>query len=308
MADARFSRNELFRLDNTKGIKDRIEGLYEERTAREQFCDFAVNAPFRESIVTKKGRKVRDAADLELLKSYRVSASFRPVQEESGFGPGEDAELSDLLGQTIFVSDPVLKVALSVLGEGWPRMISFDELLKEIIESGKAHVLSEEVSSDHLLSELVSLYRRDLLTFSCCNPPLSSEVFETPAASPFAAIQARSSSLITNLRYETVELDNFEKELLKHTDGTKTKDELIEILLKTLEERGGVLKEDGAEISDPTRKREIITSLCTQGLETLKMAGLLRLESGKENSRVAEPKSSLARTVLSFFNRSWKGS
>ena len=66
----------------------------------------------------------------------------------------------------------------------------------------------------------------------CTQPPrFTLEVTARPVASPLARLQARSANNVTNLRHETVMLDEVGRMLLKHLDGSRDRAGLRDILM-----------------------------------------------------------------------------
>jgi methyltransferase-like protein len=54
---------------------------------------------------------------------------------------------------------------------------------------------------------------------------------ELPVASPLARLQAATAAEVTNLRHETVRLDDIESHVLRQLDGTRSRNVLLTELL-----------------------------------------------------------------------------
>lgn len=276
IADARMSRNELNRLHKTAVSEAVVRGCAEyttDRRSREQFMDFVFHTPFRESVICRKGRDVAAEAAVEKLERCFFAASFEPLEQETHLDRECEEEFVDLGGQHIFITRPAVKLALAALRKAWPSSAGFESLWESIRNS--IHAGSAVFTKDRLAAALFDLYRKDYVDVSLNDAPVAIQIAERPRVTAFAALQARTGQIVTNLRYETVELGDLERELMQFLDGTRDRGMLRDALLLSLAEHGARLQEDGVEISDPERQKELVATLVDDGLESLRKAGLL---------------------------------
>ncbi len=276
IADARLSRNELFRLDREQERQAvEISERFRERTVRECFLDFAFHTPFRESIICRKGRVPETAADAGILEKFFFSSAYQAVEGEPDLRTDIDEEFMDPAGQHIFVSRPALKASLEAMHGAWPGALSFDALWNGPGAGVRKDEAQAGLTPDRFASMLLDLAGKDYIDFRLAAPGLAVVVSGKPEASPLARLQARRGSLVTNLRYESVEIDDFQRDLLQFLDGTRTREDLVNMLLHSLAERGARIHEGGEEIQEPERRRELVITLLGDGLELIRKAGLL---------------------------------
>ena len=95
-------------------------------------------------------------------------------------------------------------------------------------------------------------------------------------ASPWARYQAREEAKVTNLRHERVEIDPLNQYLLPFLDGSRDREDLVEVLLAGPVAGGKlVVEQDDKPVTDPAEAREILASELQANLEWLARAALL---------------------------------
>ena len=116
-------------------------------------------------------------------------------------------------GAMYTTSDPLTADALRHLSEISPQSRGFASLLTEARLSDKG---AQTLSANLLQAFSCSAQLVELQTFA---PVFSLEVSEYPLASPLARLQARRSSIVSNLRHEQIILDDLHTRLLPLLDG-----------------------------------------------------------------------------------------
>ncbi|NMC64497.1 MAG: methyltransferase domain-containing protein [SAR324 cluster bacterium] len=279
ISDARLSRNDSFRLIKDGSLlKFEPKLLYEfpETHTRAQVLDFAFHTPFRESIVSKvKDSPTAPMLNSESLQKLFFSASFESIEGEPELGRETEEEFIDLAGHRAFLSKAVLKAALIAMREAWPRNIDFKTLFLKVIKLGKEKFSQSAFDNSTLILGLLDLAKQDFIDISLNSINVASTISSKPRVSPFAQYQARQSNIVTNLRYESVELGPFERDLIQHLNGERDLGAIANLLLSSLSEDGAHIKEGGETVLDPERQRVLVTTLLNDGLETLRKAALL---------------------------------
>ena len=133
---------------------------------------------------------------------------------------------------------PLVKAALVHLNKVRPKALSLETLLAdthfslgfEDIATQKPKRLAEDMRI--LSANLLACFSRGLVSLHVHQPRFSLEVSEYPVASPVARllVQERNTQ-ITNLRHERVDLDEFDRYLIRHLDGKHNFDDLLKIFL-----------------------------------------------------------------------------
>jgi hypothetical protein len=96
-----------------------------------------------------------------------------------------------------------------------------------------------------LAEGLLASYLGGLVELHTCPPPCIRAGSDRPIASPLARYQAASTDRVTNLRQELLKLDDLDRRLVQHLDGSRDRAALGEILgggqVESLESRLGRL-------------------------------------------------------------------
>jgi hypothetical protein len=127
-------------------------------------------------------------------------------------------------GSELTTSHPLTKAAFLVLGEEWPRWIPVPELLvrarARIAEAGGPSPDDEDERS--LLRFLLQGCGAEAVQLRSQPCPFVTVPTERPRASALARLQALRGDGVTNLRHETVRLDDaVVRKLLSLLDGTR---------------------------------------------------------------------------------------
>ena len=151
-------------------------------------------------------------------------------------------------GATFSTDHPLSKAAMMCLADAWPKPIQFEALLQQaltlledeqtqtgnlpdpipasptVLEREKKALAANLLKAYDYNPVLVELHSADL---SLLNLPT-----ERPTVTPWALLQAQGQNWVTNLRHERVQLDDFERFLLLHLDGSKDVPSLVEIFME----------------------------------------------------------------------------
>jgi SAM-dependent methyltransferase len=232
-------------------VADVVRSLAKDPMEVQQVLDFASNRAFRQSVLCRDDRT--PGPDGTAVRSFHVSSPLRSVaagaREETFAVPW---------GWTLTTGDPALRAALAQLGARWPAPIPFDALGPGL-----------EVS-------LLDAFARGMIEFQAAPPRFTTSTDGRPAASPLARLQSLSGSIVTNLRHEQVSLDELSRSWLPFLDGSRTGQELID-LLSSLSDEGqvAVRTPDGAPVTDPAERRRMLSDAVGIFLRRMADAALL---------------------------------
>ncbi len=199
----------------TREVLARTRGLLD----REQYLDFLTKRTFRGTLLCREEGAINRQIDGARLEGLHVAAHVRAVAGElAGNGP---LRFQSRTGGTVTTELPLLKAALTVLGERRPQSMPFELLL----EAARDRLGLEPAPTDTdvlgrnlisaFASQVVDLYGRPLE--AACEPS------ERPLACPLARHMARLGSEVTNLRHELMILREPDRQLLLSCDGTSSK-------------------------------------------------------------------------------------
>lgn len=229
----------------------------------EQYMDFLRNSTFRQTLLCHADITIDRVLnpDSSWLRKIYVAGHSQPVKEESSSLDNSTAHFRSSDGQEAITSHPVSKAAMLHLVQTSPQAILladlFDVAVRQVYQKEQAALDKDIIDRDirALLDFLMDSYSQStrLIELKAHKPRFVLSTSEKPLGSKVARWQAQlGRTEVTNLRHERVDLDNVSKFLLPHLDGKHNLEELLEILVKSVNQ--GVIKQDraGNELSAGT--------------------------------------------------------
>jgi SAM-dependent methyltransferase len=259
-ADADFAamRAEAF----APAVGEEVRRLSPDRLRQEQYLDFLRNQAFRRTLLCRDDQAASAEPRPEALEHLQASSRAEP---ESA-GPGPSLAAPGLFrspdGTTRPVDDPLLRAALLALAEVWPESLPFETLRAAVLSRlGPGHAPGPATPVPFgLHRSLLNGYLAGLLELHVCPPSCVRAVSRRPVACPLARHQAACGAAVTNLRHEVVELNELDRQLVRHLDGSRDAPGLVEVLTE-LSVRGALrLFHEGAALTDAQRLREHLSS------------------------------------------------
>ena len=123
---------------------------------------------------------------------------------------------------------PLAKAAVFYLGQMWPRLVSFDELLRETRAQLGGGFGNHGVDASTLLDILLVAYAAGVIELSTHAPRFVLKAGPRPTASPVARLQLERGSFVATLRHTSVCIeDDLGSRLLLLMDGTRTAEMLL---------------------------------------------------------------------------------
>ncbi|MDB5298565.1 MAG: protein related to regulatory domain of methyltransferase, partial [Phycisphaerales bacterium] len=183
-------------------------------------------------------------------------------------------------GAVTTTTEPVMKAAMLHLAEIWPRAVSVTELIavaRSRVNPVAALVDVTQVSADSrkLVEPLLRCYATGQVEFAASPSSFTTTVSQRPIASELARLQAQGSHRVTNLRHESVTLDDLHRHVLRHLDGKNDRAELLGKVAELVAQGLLVLREDGRPIDEVSRVRETLDSPLSDALARLANDALL---------------------------------
>ena len=101
-----------------------------------------------------------------------------------------------------------------------------------------------------------------------------------PATTPSARLQASQGNRVTNLRGETVTLDDIHRIVLRHLEGKQNVTQLAKTLIKFMSEGGHQLRRESDDtfVNDPAEMRGLLKTALDKILQNLGAKALLLRE------------------------------
>jgi methyltransferase-like protein len=190
----------------------------------EQYLDFLRNRTFRRTLLCHAARPLDREPPADRMTAFRFTTTAWP--------PGRDIDVTgtavvEFHGEDVQVSTntPLVKAAVVTLCEAWPHSVAFAALRERVwdrLKDGCAQPLRRGELDGALAATLYRCYRTNLARLHVFAPPFVLEVGERPRASALARLQAaRGQVLVSNLWHAFVRLDERERLLLTHLDGSR---------------------------------------------------------------------------------------
>jgi len=206
------------------GVAASLERMSTDLIQREQYMDFVRNREFRKTLLCHREVKVDRELRPDSLGPYYIAAPLAPV------GPVIDLHLSASMkfrhlpsNQEFAAPVPLWNGALLCLAEAWPECIPFSQLAS----TARARAGLEQVTDKASQYRDECILGKSILELNLCGlaeihitpPRFCTRLDEGPVASRLARLQATSGNRLTNLRHETILVDDFARHLLPYLDG-----------------------------------------------------------------------------------------
>jgi len=194
----------------------------------EQLIDYVINRKFRQSVLCRTATAAARTVSFEDLARLYVAA------------PRADFPRSFPLRNQRLVG-----AALDYLARQWPLSIrcgSLPSLAAVSKQRGSSIDAARAVNDfEDLALDLIACYKRKLVEFQTCAPAFVVDISEMPLASRLARYQARVGSIVTNLRHDAGQLNEFSRTVLCCLDGKHNRNAILRVLHQS-RNQGGVVE------------------------------------------------------------------
>ena len=238
----------------------------------EQYMDFLRNRYFRQTLLVHAERlgHVRRNIRAELLTTFQLSVNVK-TQRDVDVSSLTIATFESAHGRSMDVTEPIIKAALIILGQRFPKTIDFEALFA----AARAHSNTNELQRITLLNALQALALNGILDIQV--EPLDFAGTSRPQPQAFASAreQVRSGVSATNQRHEQVTLNPFQVALLALLDGKLGITEIEKSLVEECVAGKIGLQREGMAIRDRESIAGIMPGLVREKLRLLELAALL---------------------------------
>ena len=224
----------------------------------EQYMDFVRCRYFRQTLICRSGIRLNRTVVPNVAKSLLLASSATPTAEPV-LPSTQTVTFETSSGSGINCKHPLTKLALLELCRQWPMPVAFADLYRHCkTEAEKAgHQTKETSPEDFFAGEMLACMAAGVIEWRLTPVPFTTAVGKTPAASALARLQARAGYDITNLRGETVKLDEIHRQILKQLDGSLDMRALADALLSSVKRGELVLHRDRDNKSPVTEEKEM---------------------------------------------------
>jgi len=251
-------------------------------TYLEQFFDFLRNRPFRQSLLCHADRQPATVLRPEILSNMYVAAPVRPKSETPDFQSEQPETFVCDSGTTFTSQGPIVKSALLVLGEEYPRRLPFHVLRQRARARfdptpilGGAAAMNDAQNLGLALLQCATMGGSDVVELSIRSLPVATAAAERPRTTKLNLLLAAASKPIVSLRHESLFLGPFENHLIRLLDGTRDRNGIREALVQLVRDKVLNLQKDGAPVTDETQITAILDETINQQLTILARRSML---------------------------------
>ncbi len=196
----------------------------------EQFMDFLRNRMFRQTLLVHADVELNRELGPSSIYDFNVASPAKPDAEAGDYSEkiwnSESLGFKLPSGTTLNSTNALTKSAMISLADKWPESIPFRDLATKVLsdcppDSEMAKLDGGDVTKV-LGADLLRCYSRGIIECHVVADAYTKDVSEKPQASPLAKLQALTRARITNLRHETLAIDEFNKHVLQLLDGANT--------------------------------------------------------------------------------------
>ena len=231
----------------------------------EQYMDFVRCRYFRKSLIC------RGAVRLNRTLTPAVVRELLLASDAASAGVSEDTEtFRTPAGHSIRCRSPLTKAAMHHLRKEWPMPVAFRDLFRR---AGGG----DESQEEFLAGEMLTCMAAGVIEWRLTPVRFTTAVAAKPAATPLARYQAARGYKVTNMRGETVTLDEMHRQALRQLDGSRDLGALAEALLGPLKRGELVLQRDSdkSAVKDEAEMRRLLGPALEKVLANLARRALL---------------------------------
>ena len=204
-------------------IVDELREFSESDLEFEQFMDFLLNRRFRQSVLCRRKLEVRREPHADTFDRLYVAA--RPTKDHTATASHDDS---------------LLKAALDHLHRVWPLSLTFESLLQVAGADTAEGALK-------LMTGLLRCYSQKRVELNTLPPLFVTELSDRPVATRLARVQSQTSSVVSNLRHEAGQLNEFGREVISILDGNHDHAAIVARLIQASEQGRITLTTKGTE-------------------------------------------------------------
>ncbi len=239
---------------------------------QEQYMDFVTNRRFRTSILCKSGQALNRNLKNEQVMDFYLT--FNPALQVTGPDAQHTAVFQVNNGK--FTTNNELSTTLYLeLAAASPAPIAVKDL---IARTQKKLGLKDDTTVRNALDEsALPLVLRGFVSLHSDSPPHATEVGKKPKAYPLARLQAAvpNCKLVTNAFGASASVSLVDCIILQNLDGTKTAEDIVDILLKGVQSGALKMEKDNVIITDEKEVRKNLTATVNEILPKMAKHGLL---------------------------------
>jgi len=215
----------------------------------EQYMDFIRNRTFRSTLLCHRKRQLDRNVDNARVTRLYVAAAVEPVDTKAEVRSAQQEMFKTLGGIQFHTAVPLTKAAIRVLAAAWPRSVPFADLL-----AGAQRMIgaADGEGGRQLSADILQLFAANAVELHSIPSPFVTAVSERPRTSALIRFQASQGTRVTNLRHESLRINDVERRMLELLDGARARREVIEKLDVAVASGELTLKRGDQPITNPT--------------------------------------------------------
>lgn len=201
----------------------------------EQMYDFVWNRTFRKTVLCHEGLTIPRRPTAEILLSLHASAAVRPNTESISLDPDHVVEFVNPDGVTMSTNSPFVKAMLWELHRYWPGHMPIPVLIERVAESLGSRWKEDPARGEKVLYQtLLEFFLSGLIDLSTNPVDFVIDAGERPVGLPLARRFARQSEVLPNARHQLSPVSPFDRFVLTHLDGSRSRAELATLLKEAI--------------------------------------------------------------------------
>lgn len=257
----------------TAEVSQTLSGIAGDIIQMEQYQDFIRNRMFRSTLLCHQDQVPDRHVTADRLADMFVAAPLQAHDRQDG---EHEYGFSNQYGIEVSLSSEVQALALLSAANCWPQAIAVRELLEVPVERLQLAGSQLKAAQNEIPEMLLTLYSQGLIELHGNRFPFTAEIRETPEVFAVARAQATASHQVTNLRHESVKLDDLQRFALPMFDGSCDRQSATRKLWKLCQQ--GQLNAslgDGSTVDEEDRLLEALSKQLERALESWAQQALL---------------------------------
>jgi methyltransferase-like protein/2-polyprenyl-3-methyl-5-hydroxy-6-metoxy-1,4-benzoquinol methylase len=232
----------------------------------EQYMDFVRCRYFRKSLICRSGVRLNRTLTPAVVRDLLFASDAVPAPASA-----EAQTFRTPAGHSITCRSAATKAALNYLRAEWPMPVAFSDLFRH---TGGG----DERAQEFLAGEMLTCMAAGVVEWRLTPVPFTTTVAQAPSATPLARYQAERGYKVTNMRGESITLDEMHRQTLKALDGSRGVAALTEFLMGALTRGDLALQRDADKtaVKDEAEMRRLLGPALEKVLVNLAKKALLR--------------------------------
>lgn len=201
-------------------VAQTLDRMASDTLQREQLTDFLRNRNFRQTLLVHDEAPIDRSLTPERVAALWVASAARAANGGDPRSAAPD-EFRMPDGSGLRTPHPISKAAMAVLAKHWPAPIPFSDLSAMAATRIGLTGDVDDAQRTMLASDILKCFCAGAAELHALGPAFVIEPGARPLASAVARLQAARGTHATNMRHETVPLDDVDRRLLPLLDGSR---------------------------------------------------------------------------------------